>query len=368
MPNLLDTIKSPSDLHRLAVADLPVLVREVRQRIVDVVSKNQGHLASNLGVVELTVALHYCFDFQLDRLVWDVGHQSYTHKILTGRNDRFDTRRQPGGMSGFPAKPESPYDPFTTGHAGAAVSTALGLACADAQRDVNRHVVAVLGDGGATAGMSFEGLNHAGGLGKRLLVVLNDNCMSISKTVGGFAEYLNRVRMAPLYADLKREVRHLLSLIPVFGKTMEEGLEYLKDAIRRSMVPGQFFEELGFRYFGPIEGHNTELLVETLRDIKQIDGPVLLHVLTTKGKGFDPAVADPTKFHSAKAFEIQNGELKEHPAGGRSYTQCFSDALIQAAECDKRVVGITAAMPDGTGLAKFGERFPDRYYDVGNCE
>lgn len=368
MPDLLSSIKSPDDLRNLPMSDLPQLAREIRERIVQVVSKNQGHLASNLGVVELTIALHYCFDFREDRLVWDVGHQCYTHKLLTGRSDRFDTLRQAGGLTGFPCVSESPYDPFTVGHSGTAISTALGLACAGAKAQ-NRRAVAVVGDGAAGAGMSFEALNHAGALKKRLLVVLNDNRMSISETVGAFSEYLSRVRMAPVYADFKREVHQLLNRVPVLGKTMEGALEYLKDALKRSMVPGQMFEELGFTYFGPIDGHNTDLLIKTLQDMKQKDGPVLLHVLTVKGKGFDPAVADPAKFHSAKAFEYDNGTLIEHArSDAKSYTQCFSDALVLAAAKDERVVAITAAMPDGTGVSKFGERFPNRYFDVGICE
>ena len=369
MSDLLKCIKSPDDLRNLAVADMPELAQEIRERIVGVVSKNQGHLASNLGVVELTLALHYCFDFRVDRLVWDVGHQCYTHKLLTGRNDRFDTLRQAGGLTGFPCVAESPYDPFTVGHSGTAISTALGLVCAADNQDVNRHVVAVLGDGAVSAGMSFEALNHAGALKKKLLVILNDNRMSISETVGAFSEYLSRIRMTPVYADFKREIRELLNRIPVLGRTMEGALEYLKDALKRSMVPGQMFEELGFTYFGPIDGHDTDLLIKTLQDVKQKEGPILLHVLTVKGKGFDPAVTDPAKFHSAKAFEYEDGTLKEQALPSRrSYTECFSDALLDAAAKDKRVMAITAAMPDGTGLKKFQDRFPDRYFDVGICE
>ena len=369
MSDLLKCIKSPEDLRNLAMADMPELAQEIRERIVGVVSKNQGHLASNLGVVELTLALHYCFDFRVDRLVWDVGHQCYTHKLLTGRNDRFDTLRQAGGLTGFPCVGESEYDPFTVGHSGTAISTALGLVCAADNQDVNRHVVAVLGDGAVSAGMSFEALNHAGALKKKLLVILNDNRMSISETVGAFSEYLSRIRMTPVYADFKREIRELLNRIPVLGRTMEGALEYLKDALKRSMVPGQMFEELGFTYFGPIDGHDTDLLIKTLQDVKQKEGPILLHVLTVKGKGFDPAVTDPAKFHSAKAFEYEDGTLKEQALPSRrSYTECFSDALLDAAAKDKRVMAITAAMPDGTGLKKFQDRFPDRYFDVGICE
>ena len=369
MSRLLDNIASPADLHSLSESELPRLAREVRERIIEVVSRNQGHLASNLGAVELTIALHYCFDFRVDRLVWDVGHQCYAHKILTGRNTQFDTLRQTGGITGFPCRTESPYDPFTTGHAGPAISTALGLACADAMHGLNRRVVVALGDGSATAGMVFEGLNHAGALKKNLLVVLNDNSMTISETVGAFAEYLNRIRVAPLYSDVKRELHTWLHRIPVFGRTMEEGVEHLKDLLKRSMVAGQMFEELGFNYFGPVDGHNTSLLVETLRDVKQMSGPILVHVITEKGHGFRPAATDPAKFHSAKCFEYENGSMTEvAQPSGQSYTDCFSAALSSAAERDHRIAAITAAMPSGTGLSAFQERFPDRYHDVGICE
>ena len=369
MADLLKNIKCPADLQNLSVLELPQLAQEIRERIIEVVSKNQGHLASNLGAVELTLALHYCFDFRTDRLVWDVGHQCYTHKILTGRNEQFGTLRQPGGLAGFPSKSESPYDPFTTGHSGAAISTALGLVCADGALGTSRSVVAVLGDGAVAAGMSLEGLNHAGALKRKLLVVLNDNKMSISETVGAFSDYLSRVRLAPVYADFKKEIHHLLGRVPVLGRTMEEGLEHLKEAVRRSIVPGQMFEELGFTYFGPIDGHNVELLIQTLRDVKQKNGPVLLHVVTTKGKGFYPAVNDPARFHSAKTFQCEDGSLIEPDSSpGRSYTEYFADAVLAAAERDRRVVAVTAAMPDGTGLTRFRERFPDRYFDVGICE
>ncbi len=369
MSRLLDHIVTPADLRRLPTRMLPDLAKEIRERIVQVVSQNQGHLASNLGVVELAIALHYCFDFHRDRLVWDVGHQCYAHKILTGRNLRFPSLRQKGGLTGFPCRGESPFDPFTTGHAGASVSTALGLACAFESLGRDDRVVAVLGDGAAATGMAFEALNHAGALKKNLLVILNDNQMSISRTVGAFSEYLSRVRAAPLYGGLKREVHQMLQRIPVLGRRMEGRIEHLKEIIKRSMSPGQIFEELGFNYLGPIDGHNLARLVDILRAVKQMEGPVLLHVVTTKGKGFDPAAEDPARFHSAKRFEYQNGSLRVERDGCRAaFTDAFAAALIRAAEKDARIVAITAAMPDGTGLSRFRERFPDRYFDVGIAE
>jgi len=370
MPELLPKINSPEDLRRLQIVELPRLADEIRREIIAVVSRNHGHLASNLGAVELALALHYCFDFLKDRLVWDVGHQCYTHKLLTGRRERFHTLRQHDGLSGFPDRTESPYDPFTTGHAGTAISSALGLACGDALTGQSRKVVAVVGDGAMGAGMSFEGLNQAGHLRKNILVVLNDNRMAISCTVGALSNYLTAVRSAPLYSDFKKEIHHLLNMVPVFGRRMEEALEHLKAAVKKSMAPGQMFEELGFRYFGPVDGHDIPVLIETLNEVKRAEGPVLLHVVTEKGKGFLPAWQNPTRFHSAKSFQVENGQVieAEEDPGVSSYTKVASMALADMARSDRRIVAITAAMPDGTGLAAFGKEFPDRFLDVGICE
>ncbi|MEP9411440.1 MAG: 1-deoxy-D-xylulose-5-phosphate synthase [Candidatus Brocadia sp.] len=370
MSKLLDCIEYPEDLKKLKLEDLPKLASEIRELIVDVVSKNPGHLSSNLGVVELTIALHYCFDFKRDKIVWDVGHQAYVHKILTGRKSKFPTLRQYKGISGFPDKNESVYDPFTCGHSGNAISAALGMACADAILGYKRSIVAVVGDGAIGAGMSLEALNHAGDLKKNLLVVLNDNEMSISNTVGAFSKYLNKIRTAPLFADLKKEARNLLNLLPVFGKPVEKTLEHIVELIRRGATPGQIFVDLGFNYFGPIDGHDFRILIETLNDIKHLEGPVLLHVVTEKGRGFEPAYQNPTQYHSAGTFEMCNGKIKQSSDDKRklSYTNVFGNTLVDLARVDDRIVGITAAMPDGTGMVSFGKKFPDRFYDVGICE
>lgn len=370
MNKLLDCIEYPEDLKKLKLDDLPKLATEIRELIVDVVSKNPGHLSSNLGVVELTIALHYCFDFKKDKIVWDVGHQAYVHKILTGRKSKFPTLRQYKGLSGFPDKNESEYDPFTCGHSGNAISAALGMSCADVILGYKRSIVAVVGDGAIGAGMSLEALNHAGDLKKNLLVVLNDNEMSISNTVGAFSKYLNKIRTAPIYADLKKEVHNLLKVLPVFGKPVEKTLEHIVELIQGGAVPGQIFKDLGFNYFGPIDGHDFRILIETLNDIKHLDGPVLLHVITEKGRGFEPACQNPTQYHSAGKFEMCDGKVMEVAKDQKkiSYTKVFGDTLVELAKADKRIVGITAAMPDGTGTASFGEKFPDRFYDVGICE
>ena len=370
MSKLLDSVEYPEDLKKLKLADLPKLAAEIREFIVDVVSKNPGHLSSNLGVVELTIALHYCFDFKRDKIVWDVGHQAYVHKILTGRRSKFPTLRQYKGLSGFPDKNESLYDPFTCGHSGNAISAALGVSCADAILGYKRSVVAVVGDGAIGAGMSLEALNHAGDLKKNLLVVLNDNEMSISNTVGGFSKYLNKIRTTPLYADIKKEIHNLLNVLPVFGKPVGKTLEHVVELLRRGVIPGQIFEDLGINYFGPIDGHNFQILIETLNDIKHLEGPVLLHVITEKGRGFEPACQNPTQYHSAGKFEMCDGKILKTANEPKkiSYTKVFGDTLIELAKADHKVVGITAAMPDGTGIAPFGKKFPDRFYDVGICE
>ena len=395
--SLLETIHDASDIKQLQYVQLEQLAEEIRTRIKTVVARTGGHLASNLGVVELTLALHTVYSFDYDRLVWDVGHQAYAHKLITGRNRDFDTLRTAGGISGYPNPEESRYDPFVVGHAGTAISTALGLLYADeAQRELDdelgkrpaRRVVAVVGDASIASGMSFEGLNHAGDLGKRLLVVLNDNRMAISGTVGALSRYLNKVRTASIYNEIKREVRDFLDALPVVGRGMERILEQIKDAVRKSLVPGWIFEELGFRYFGPTDGHDVKALVEVMREIERldIDGPVLLHVISEKGRGCRDAHADPRKFHGVSPGP-KPPETEETPAEGedktvlngkvepdiptapiRSYTDVFSEALTQLAADDDRIHAITAAMPDGTGLTRFAEKLPKRFYDVGICE
>jgi len=394
--SILDTINGPADLKPLQPAELRILAGEIRERIRNVVNRTGGHLASNLGVVELTLALHYIYDFTWDRLVWDGGHQAYAHKIITGRNKTFDTLRTAGGVSGFPTPQESPCDPFIVGHAGTAISTALGLLCAndtaprpasDAPVRPPRRVVAVVGDASIASGMSFEALNHAGSLGKRLLVVLNDNRMAISGTVGALSKYLNRIRVATLYNEVKREVRDFLDAIPVVGRSMERIVEHVKDGVRKSLVPGGIFEEMGFRYFGPTDGHDVRALIDVLHEIERLDinGPVLLHVITEKGRGCEKAHADPRKFHGVSPGQdappqscpeqiedktVLNGKIETNvpPLRLHTYTDVFADELLRIAEENPRVCAITAAMPDGTGLARFADQFPDRFFDVGICE
>ncbi len=367
---LLEKIDSPQDLQQLSIEDLEVLAQEMREIIIDVVSQNPGHLASNLGVVELTIALHYTFDFLKDKLIWDVGHQTYGHKLLTGRRKEFPTLRQYKGLSGFPDKNESKYDPFTCGHSGHAISAALGLSCADKINGVDRKIVAVAGDAAIGAGMSFEALNHAGYLKRNLIVILNDNEMAISKTVGGFSKYLTKIRTTPIFTDFKKEVHHLLQSLPVFGKRMDQTLEHIVEALKREITPGQLFVDLGFNYFGPIDGHDIRTLINTLRDIKHLKEPILLHVITEKGKGFEPASKNPARYHSAGKFQMRNGKIIDIPKDPNkiSYTKVFSKTLIELAKSDKDIVAITAAMPEGTGLDAFGKEFPDRYFDVGMCE
>jgi len=367
---ILEKIDSPKDLQQLDAEDLAVLAQEIREEIIDVVSKNPGHLSSNLGVVELTIALHCTFDFLNDKLVWDVGHQTYVHKLLTGRRKEFSTLRQYKGLSGFPDIKESGYDPFTCGHSGHAISAALGIACADKINNVDRNIIAVVGDAAIGAGMSLEALNHAGHLKRNLIVILNDNKMAISGTVGAIAMHINKIRTTPLYADFKKEVRHVLQSLPIVGKRMEHTLGHITEALKREITPGQIFVDLGFDYFGPIDGHNIQTLTETLQNVRNVEGPVLLHVITEKGKGFEPASANPERYHSAGNFKMHNGKMKETPKDPKqvSYTKVFGKTIIELAEANKDIVAITAAMPDGTGLDAFGKEFPDRYFDVGICE
>ncbi|KPL02161.1 MAG: 1-deoxy-D-xylulose-5-phosphate synthase [Planctomycetes bacterium SM23_65] len=380
MGKLLDDIESPEDLKKLAPAQLPELAEEIRRLIREVVERNGGHLASNLGVVELTIALHYLYDFSTDRLIWDVGHQCYTHKLLTGRREQFQSLRLIDGLSGFPGRDESPYDPFTAGHSGTSISTALGLLMGlERTRELLEHppeveprVVAVTGDASIATGVAFEGLNHTGDLVKRLLVILNDNRMAISGTVGALGKYLNRIRTSSRYNVIKREVRHFIDSVPALGPRMEHAVERLKDLIRHSVVRGGIFEELGFRYFGPIDGHSFDELLTVLGEIHKLrlDQPILLHVITQKGRGHDGACEDPTRFHGVAPAIAVNGKISEETpvAGKPSYTKVFSRVIGDLAWANPELCAITAAMPDGTGLIDFGKSFPERLYDVGICE
>ncbi|RKY28982.1 MAG: 1-deoxy-D-xylulose-5-phosphate synthase [Planctomycetota bacterium] len=371
-PPLLPGINSPDDLKRLSMKDLTRLAREVRELITRVVTRTGGHLASNLGVVELIIALHRVYDFSVDRLIFDVGHQCYAHKILTGRREAFETLRTYKGLSGYPKREESVYDTFDTGHAGTAISMALGLECGDRLNGINRHAVALVGDGAIASGMAFEALNHGGTLKSDVLVVLNDNEMSISRSVGALSDYFNRLRQGKLFGEARKEVHVVLKDIPVIGEKMQKALLHLQQIIARGLVPGYFFEELGFQYFGPVNGHKIKSLIRTIENIKDREGPKLLHVLTQKGRGHKQAVRQPTRYHSRSATRIKTEDdelMKEYVGQGeRSYTEVFSEALCKLAREDERIVAITAAMPDGTGLSKFAGEFPDRYHDVGLCE
>jgi 1-deoxy-D-xylulose-5-phosphate synthase len=365
---LLETIDSPEDLRKLTEAELPPLAGELRRYMIEVVSNTGGHLASGLGSVELTIALHYVFDTPDDLIVWDVGHQCYPHKILTGRREAFSSLRQHGGVAGFLKRDESPYDVFNAGHASTSISAALGMAVARDSRGQDRRVVAVIGDGALTGGMALEGLNNAGFLGRRLMVILNDNEMSIAPNVGAMQGYLNRVISGQDYKLFKEDVRTALRHIPGLGDPMVKAAQKLERVAKQLMVPGLLFEELGFRYVGPVNGHNLHKLVTALRAHRDTEGPVLLHVVTTKGKGYRPAEKNPSLWHGAGPFEVETGEKPATKQGPPSFTGVFGSTLCQLARADERIQAITAAMPEGTGTDRFADEFPDRFFDVGICE
>lgn len=366
MQMILDRIDSPSDLKKLSQAELQTLADELRQVIIDTVARNGGHLAPGLGVVELTIALHTVFDSPRDKIIWDVGHQAYAHKLLTGRRDRFHTLRKRGGISGFPRRDESEHDHFGTAHASTSISAALGMAKARDLRGDDHAVVAVIGDGAMTGGMAFEGLDHAGHDGTDLIVVLNDNSMSIAPNVGGLSNYMTRLRTGVLYNKFKAELEDMLGRIPAIGKPVAQALERLKDSVKHLVVPGQLFEDLGFNYYGPIDGHNVPLLQATLRSARQKGGPVLLHVLTQKGRGYAFAEAAPDKWHGPGPFDVLTGSIVK--SSGMTWSAVFADVLGRLARDDERVVAVTAAMPDGTGLASLMRDYPDRVFDVGIAE
>lgn len=365
--SLLSDINGPSDIRSMPVSRLYELAAELRKKIIETVSSNGGHLAPNLGVVELTLALHKVFESPADKIVWDVGHQCYVHKIITGRGDRFDSLRKYGGLSGFPRPDESDHDAFAAGHSSTSISAALGMAVARDLRGEKYSVAAVIGDGAMTGGMAFEAMNHAGHLQKDLIVVLNDNEMSIAKNVGGMARYLSRMRTDPMYSRGKEEAEQLLKKIPSIGPTVLKAVERLKDSLKYLVVPGMLFEELGFVYLGPIDGHNIQDMVKILSQAKSMGGPVLVHVITKKGKGYSHAEKNPGKFHGIGAFDIETGIPKNksrHP----SYTDVFGKTMVELAEKDRSVMAITAAMTGGTGLTEFAARFPERFFDVGIAE
>ena len=361
---LLSRIDSPDDLRALQAGDLPQLAREARRFLIETVATTGGHLAANLGTVELTLALHYVFNTPDDRLVWDVGHQSYLHKILTGRREQMSSLRQKGGLAGFPRRDESPYDSFGVGHSSTSVSAALGMAIAAARADNPRRVVAVIGDGAMTAGQAFEALNHAGTLDANLLVVLNDNDMSISPNVGGLSNYLARVLSGRTYSTVREGSKKVLQGMPSVWELARRAEEHVKGMV----IPGTLFEELGFNYIGPIDGHDTGALVKTLRNLRALSGPQLLHVVTRKGKGYAPAEDNPCKFHGVGQFDPDTGQSAAGGAAAKTYTQVFGDWVCDMAEADEQLVAITPAMREGSGLVAFSERFPQRYIDVGIAE
>jgi 1-deoxy-D-xylulose-5-phosphate synthase len=361
---LLNTIESPADLRQLSAAKLPALATELREFLIQSVSTRGGHFAAGLGTVELTIALHYVFDTPRDRIVWDVGHQAYPHKVLTGRRDKLHTIKQPAGLAPFPTRSESEYDTFGVGHSSTSISAALGMAVAAERLGDDRRVVAVIGDGAMTAGMAFEALNHAGSLPTNLLVILNDNDMSISENVGALSSQLARALSGRMYAHLREGGKKVLRQMPTVWELARRSEEHLKGMV----LPGTLFEELGFNYIGPVDGHDVRALVTTLRNLRQLHGPQFLHVVTRKGKGYAPAEADPIKWHGPGPFDPASGTIFKEKASGPSFSQIFGQWLCDMATRDSRIIGVTPAMREGSGLVEFSKRFPDRYFDVAIAE
>ena len=364
---ILERIEGPWDVKNLSPQEIKQLADEIRQFLIEKISVTGGHLASNLGVVELTIALYLAFDLPKDKVIWDVGHQSYTHKILSGRKELFDELRQYGGLSGFPKRKESPYDAFDTGHSSTSISAGLGMAQGRDILGEDYAVVSVIGDGALTGGMAYEALNNAAHLKKNFIIVLNDNNMSISENVGGMSRYLNGIRSDAGYNQLKKQVSGALSKIPVIGNNLVEKISRTKESIKQLVIPGMLFENMGVTYLGPVDGHDVKALVKVFREARRMDHAVLVHVLTKKGKGYPPAEKNPARFHGIDPFDVATGKplkVKQYP----SYTDVFSKELCRLAEHNPRIVAVTAAMPDGTGLKAFGKRYPDRFFDVGIAE
>jgi 1-deoxy-D-xylulose-5-phosphate synthase len=367
--NILESLQSaPRRLKELKLDELETLAEEIRCKIIETVARNGGHLASSLGVVELTIALHRVLDTPSDKIVWDVGHQAYAHKLLTGRLDRFHTLRQFGGISGFPKREESPYDAFDVGHSSTSISAALGMASARDCKGGKEKVVAVIGDGSLTGGLAFEGLNQAGDLKKNLIVILNDNEMSISPNVGAISSLINRKLTSELAVRLKKEAENFLNHVPRVGKDLLKVARRAEEALKGFFTPGMLFEALGFDYVGPLGGHRLGRLIESLENVTQLEGPILVHVVTRKGKGYQPAEKKPSLFHGVGPFDQASGEVRGQKGGAASYTGVFGRTLVELAEKDNRIIAITAAMEDGTGLVEFARRFPDRFFDVGIAE
>lgn len=366
MLDILNQIQKPNDIKNINQEDYPQLAEEIREYIVNTVSETGGHLASNLGAVELTMALHLCLDFPEDKIIWDVGHQSYTHKILTGRKDQFGGLRTYKGLSGFPKQKESDSDAFDTGHSSTSISAALGYAKARDIQNEKYNVVAVIGDGAMTGGMAYEALNNVARLDSNLIIILNDNKMSISENVGGLSKYLNDIRIKESYVDFKDDLENVLRRIPKIGDSVAVGMKRSKDSIKQLLVHNGFFDALGIDYMGPFDGHNIEQLVQGLKVAKRRKKPIILHVITKKGKGYRPAETSPSAFHGVGCFNVDTGEIQTSNA--QSNTQVFSLALNHIAKDNPKIVAITAAMPDGTGLSKFAQRYPKRFFDVGIAE
>lgn len=362
--SLLEGIRTPDDVRSLSRPELKKLAEQLRHNLIEIVSQNGGHLAASLGTVELTIALHYVFNTPDDRLIWDVGHQTYPHKMLTGRREKMYSMRKLNGLSGFPRREESEYDTFGVGHSSTSISAALGMAIANKKLDIDRKVVAVIGDGAMTAGMAFEALNHAGDLDANLLVILNDNKMSISKNVGGLSKYLTRILSGRFYSGVREGGKKALSHMPNFLELARRAEEHMKGMI----IPGTLFEELGFNYIGPIDGHDMDIMVETLNNLKHLHGPQFLHIITRKGKGYVHAEENPCAFHGVSKFDKDTGKTNGKIQSGPSYTSIFSKWLCDMASEDKNLVAITPAMREGSGLVDFSEKFPDRYFDVGIAE
>ena len=364
---ILEQIKGPEDLKKLTSEELSQLAEEIRAFLIEKISHTGGHLASNLGVVELTIALFRTFDLPEDKIIWDVGHQSYTHKILSGRRMEFDELRQYGGLSGFPKRKESPYDSFDTGHSSTSISAGLGIAQGRDILGEDYKVVSVIGDGALTGGMAYEALNNAARMKKNFIIILNDNKMSISENVGGMSRYLGGLRTGAGYNDLKKNVADTLERIPVVGGRMIDKIKRTKNSIKQLFIPGMLFENMGITYLGPVDGHNIPALCKVLKEAQKLDHAVLVHVLTKKGKGYEPAEKNPAHFHGVSPFDIKTGKPlaeKKYP----TYTDVFSKKLCQLGETHPELVAVTAAMPDGTGVAAFGKKFPDRFFDVGIAE
>lgn len=364
---LLETIEKENDIKKIPLEQMPVLAQEIRDFLLESLSKTGGHLASNLGAVELTMALHYVFSLPKDKIIWDVGHQSYTHKILTGRKDGFKNLRQYGGLSGFPKREESPCDAYDTGHSSTSISAGVGYVCASKVSGEEYHVVSVIGDGALTGGMAYEALNNAASLNKNFVIVLNDNKMSISENVGGISSYLSNLRTAESYTDLKSEVKKTLNKVPGIGPVMVQRIHKTKDSIKQLMIPGMFFEDMGIKYLGPVNGHDCGRMIQIFQEAKKVNGPVLVHVQTEKGRGYEPARKHQARFHGTSAFNLEHG-IPLKTGGKANYTDIFSTVMLKLADRIPNLVALTAAMPDGTGLKRFRNRFPQRFFDVGIAE